>query len=196
MTLFCFAIYAGLSVLALASFDFQMVRYASNTNEGLPIQMSVMKLLIFCSLLCSSDTVAAVSIVDFKAQPKMFSCILGEGVFNDIVAITLYISIVSLQGKEFSLETLWLLSEQFFIVGLISILIGALFGFLSTLAFKSIRFLTRKVVTETFVMFATGLLAYFSASITQIKGIEMSGIISLLSCGVIQAHYCWYNLSP
>lgn len=112
------------------------------------------------------------------------------------MAITLYISIVSLQGKEFSLETLWLLTEQFAVVGLISIIIGAVFGFLSTLAFKSLRFLTRKVVVETFLMFATGLVAYFVAAATEIKGIAMSGIISLLSCGVIQAHYCWYNLSP
>jgi sodium/hydrogen exchanger-like protein 6/7/sodium/hydrogen exchanger 8 len=133
--------------------------------------MSQIKLLIFAALLCSSDTVAAVSIVDFKAQPKLFSCILGEGVFNDIVAITLYISIVSLQGKEFSLDTLWLLTEQFVIVGLISILIGALFGFMSTLAFKSLRFLTRKVIVETFLMFATGMLSYFMASFIKIKGI-------------------------
>jgi NhaP-type Na+/H+ or K+/H+ antiporter len=158
--------------------------------------MTGMKILIFSALLCSSDTVAAVSIVDFKSQPKLFSCILGEGVFNDIVAITLYVAIVSLQGKEFSPSTLWLLSEQFAVVGLISIVIGAFFGFASTLCFKSARFLNRSVVTETFLMFAIGMLSYFSASLIEIKGIAMSGIISLLSCGVIQAHYCWYNLSP
>jgi NhaP-type Na+/H+ or K+/H+ antiporter len=76
-----------------------MTKYVGNngeSNQVLPVQMSNIKLLIFSALLCSSDTVAAVSIVDFKAQPKLFSCILGEGVFNDIVAITLYISIVSL----------------------------------------------------------------------------------------------------
>jgi len=160
------------------------------------IELTIMKLLIFCSLLCSSDTVAAVSIVDQKAQPKLFSCILGEGVFNDIVAITLYIAIVSLQGQEFTVNTMWLLAQQFAIVGAISILIGGFFGFVSTLAFKSLRFLTRSVVCETFIMFSVGLMSYFVASLTELKGITMSGIISLLSCGVIQAHYCWYNLSP
>lgn len=67
VTLFCFVIYSCLSVLALTSFDFQMVRYAKNAQDSFPIQMSVMKILIFSALLCSSDTVAAVSIVDYKA---------------------------------------------------------------------------------------------------------------------------------
>lgn len=69
---------------------------ADDQINELPVTMTLMKILIFSALLCSSDTVAAVSIVDFKSQPKLFSCILGEGVFNDIVAITLYVAIVSL----------------------------------------------------------------------------------------------------
>ena len=174
VTLVCFVLYSLLSGLSLAFFDIKMTKYVRSDNVSdyiLPVQMSNIKLLIFSALLCSSDTVAAVSIVDFKSQPKLFSCILGEGVFNDIVAITLYIAILSLQGKEFSLDTLWLLTEQFVIVGLISIVIGAFFGFMSTLAFKSLRFLTRKVIIETFLMFATGMLSYFMAAFIEIKGI-------------------------
>jgi len=135
VTLVCFVLYSLFSGLSLAFIDIKMTKYVRSDNESeydLPVHMSNIKLLIFSALLCSSDTVAAVSIVDFKSQPKLFSCILVEGVFNDIVAITLYIAILSLQGKEFSLDKLWLLTEQFKIVGLISILIGAFFGFMST----------------------------------------------------------------
>ena len=49
-----------------------------------------MSLLLFTALLCSSDVVAAVSIVDYEAQPKLYSCIFGEGVANDIVSIVLF----------------------------------------------------------------------------------------------------------
>ena len=43
-----------------------------------------------CSILCSSDIIAAVTIIKFEEQPKLFSIILGEGLFNDAVAIILY----------------------------------------------------------------------------------------------------------
>ena len=55
-----------------------------------------MKMLLLTSLLCSSDVVAAVSIVSYEAQPKLFSCIFGEGVFNDIVSIILFNTVNSL----------------------------------------------------------------------------------------------------
>jgi NhaP-type Na+/H+ or K+/H+ antiporter len=105
--------YAAMSTLVLNTFDLTMTRYVVAEGEQpqtKKIEMPIMKMLIFSALICSSDTVAAVSIVDYGAQPKLFSCILGEGVFNDIVAITLYVAMLSLQGKEFSGQTLWLLT--------------------------------------------------------------------------------------
>ena len=50
-----------------------MVNYDNNNhhpeNEGgpMPIVIDVMKILLFTSLLCSSDVVAAVSIVSYEA---------------------------------------------------------------------------------------------------------------------------------
>ena len=58
-----------------------------------------MPLLLFTSLLCSSDVVAAVSIVSYNDQPKLYSCIFGEGVVNDIVSIILFNTVKGLQGK-------------------------------------------------------------------------------------------------
>jgi NhaP-type Na+/H+ or K+/H+ antiporter len=52
--------------------------------------------LLICALLCSSDVVAAVSIVDYSKQPKLYSCIFGEGVVNDIVSIILFNTILQL----------------------------------------------------------------------------------------------------
>ena len=61
-----------------------------------PISIDIMKILLFTSLMCSSDVVAAVSIVDYSKQPKLFSCIFGEGVVNDIVSIILFGTILNL----------------------------------------------------------------------------------------------------
>ena len=78
-----------------------MVNYKlNNTVEGtggpMKIELPIMKMLLFTALLCSSDVVAAVSIVSYEAQPKLFSCVFGEGVFNDIVSIILFNTVESL----------------------------------------------------------------------------------------------------
>jgi NhaP-type Na+/H+ or K+/H+ antiporter len=43
-----------------------------------------------CSLLCSSDVVAAIACVKYEDQPKLFSVLFGEGVTNDAVSIILF----------------------------------------------------------------------------------------------------------
>lgn len=42
------------------------------------------------ALLCSSDAVAALTIVKYDEQPKLFSLIFGEGILNDAVSIVLF----------------------------------------------------------------------------------------------------------
>ena len=119
--------------------------------------------MLFTSLLCSSDVVAAVSIVDFESQPKLYSCIFGEGVFNDIVSIVLFNTVLALQSLEFSPSTPFLILAQFFSLAVVSVAIGLAFGMVTALMFKYMRFLTISAVTETFIMLAAGLLSYFVA---------------------------------
>ena len=105
VTIVCFVIYSVSTWAILKNVDVQMTNYFLNNNEeyglsGGPkrIELELMQILLFTSLLCSSDVVAAVSIVSYEAQPKLFSCIFGEGCFNDIVSIILFNTIRSLQG--------------------------------------------------------------------------------------------------
>jgi NhaP-type Na+/H+ or K+/H+ antiporter len=53
------------------------------------------------------------------------------------------------------------------------------------------RFLTHSPVHETLFVFAFGYLGYMFSEL-----FELSGIITLLTTGVLMAHYAWYNLSP
>jgi NhaP-type Na+/H+ or K+/H+ antiporter len=46
--------------------------------------------MLLSSLICSSDVIAAISIVKYEEQPKLFSLIFGEGITNDAVAIILF----------------------------------------------------------------------------------------------------------
>jgi sodium/hydrogen exchanger-like protein 6/7/sodium/hydrogen exchanger 8 len=52
--------------------------------------MSSSECFVIASLLCSSDVIAAISIIKYEEQPKLFSLVFGEGIVNDAVAIILF----------------------------------------------------------------------------------------------------------
>ena len=160
------------------------------------IELPIMKMLLFTALLCSSDVVAAVSIVSYEAQPKLFSCVFGEGVFNDIVSIILFNTVESLQHMEFMWYTPFVILIQFILLGIVSIAMGLIFGVILSIFFKYARFITISPIIETFMVFSFCMTAYFVTGLITINGLEMSGIIALLTCGILCAHYTYYNMSP
>jgi len=80
-------------------------------------------------------------------------------------------------------------------LGVVSILVGLIFGVLCSLIFKHFRFMTVSPIIETFIIFSLCLTAYFTSELLHIAGIQMSGIISLLTAGIFNSHYTYYNLS-
>ena len=80
---------------------------------------------------------------------------------------------------------------NFLLLSSVSLLIGVIVGLMSALITKWFRVLTHSAITETMMLFLFGYLSYAIAEMA-----EMSGIISLLTCGVTMAHYSWFNLSP
>jgi len=135
--------------------------------------------------------------VDFGKSPKLFSIIYGEGVFNDIVSIILF-GVVQKQfpadgsaAPSLTWSSPGTIITDFFILALKSLSLGMFFGFLSAILFKKFRLLTHSPISETLIIQTIGFIAYFTS-----EAGELSGIISLLTCGVIMAHYTWYNLSP
>lgn len=153
-----------------------------------------MDIMLMSSLLCSSDVLAAISMIKYEEQPRLFSLIFGEGIVNDAVAIILFNTVADFiydPSYTFTATTPFRIIGEFLILGSVSVLIGFLLGLICSYTFKRMRFLTVSAIKETFLIFCFGYLSY---SISELVG--MSGIISLLTCGVVMAHYCWYNLSP
>lgn len=68
---------------------------------------------------------------------------------------------------------------------MVSVAIGILFGFATSLMLKWMRFLGHTAVTETFILISMGFGSYFVAEAVEILGLAMSGIISLLTCAII-----------
>lgn len=148
-----------------------------------------------CSLLCSSDVIAAVSLLNPKKQPKLFSLVFGEGIINDAVSIILFNTVndfaKNAEDKEFNAAAVGIISLQFLSLGLVSLLIGVTFGLIQSYLMKKARSFTRDPVAECAIIFAIAYISYVTAEL-----LHQSGIITLLSCGVTMAHYGWYNLSP
>lgn len=48
------------------------------------------EILEFSATLCASDAVAALTMVKYEESPRLFSCIFGEGIVNDAIAIILF----------------------------------------------------------------------------------------------------------
>lgn len=87
-----------------------------------------METLLMSSLLCSSDVIAAISMLKPKKQPKLFSLVFGEGILNDAVSIILFNTVMKHSQQEFGLKAVGLISLEFILLGIVSILIGLGFG--------------------------------------------------------------------
>lgn len=143
------------------------------------------------SLLCSSDVIAAISMLKPKKQPKLFSLVFGEGILNDAVSIILFNTVMKHSQQEFGLKAVGLISLEFILLGIVSILIGLGFGLAQSYLMKKCRTFTQNPVVECAIIFSMGYICYVLAEM-----IHYSGIIALLSCGITMAQYGWYNLSP
>lgn len=54
------------------------------------LDLKLQDIMLFCSLMCSSDVVAAISLVSYEKDPMLYSVVFGEGITNDAVSIILF----------------------------------------------------------------------------------------------------------
>ena len=151
------------------------------------------------SVLCATDTVAALAIVKDSEFPTLNSILFGEGVVNDGVSILLFKAVekvIASQGASAG-DTFSITSDQvfgtllnFLIISVVSILMGLAFGLFSAFVFKRLPSLNHHPVEEIFLIILIAYLSYLVAEMA-----EMSGIMSLFVCGVTMSHYSYHNIS-
>lgn len=167
-----------------------------------------LEIFLVCSLLVSSDIIAAISILKFDEAPHIYSIIIGEGLLNDVVVIVLYQTCLEAQphytphstvGTDphpdtptaFGWKDVANIIGKFCLLCILSVLIGLVFGFLITYTLKRFRSVSHSAVHETFLLICAAMFTYFSSEL-----LEQSGITSLVTCALVEAHYTWFNLSP
>lgn len=170
----------------------EMGVYDGATGEWGTLVMESREIILMCSLLCSSDVIAAVSLLNFDKEPRLYSIVFGEGITNDAVSIILFNTVLKYTKKnaEITWSTPLTISGNFVLLGAVSVLIGAVFGFASSSFFKYFRSLTHNSTASCVVLFSFAYMSYVFSELC-----HESGIISLLVCGIVQGHYTYYNLS-
>jgi len=151
--------------------------------------------------MVSTDTVAAISLISFEKDPMLYSIVLGEGVINDAVSIILFATVLkvttgedmkfSTGGEKINAASVFMILQNFIKLGFVSLVIGFAFGLLSAYILKRFRLLSARPIVETTLVFGFAYLSYCVSELT-----HNSGIISILTTGIVMAHYTWYNLSP
>ena len=163
------------------------------TGEKSIMNLSTIEILLMCSLLCSTDVIAAISLINPAEKPKLFSLVFGEGITNDAVSIILFSTVVKYTSTEteFTASSAFSIAKDFSTLGLWSIFCGLIFGLMCSYTLKRIRTLTKSPVSECAMIFVYAYIAYVAAELW-----HLSGIITLLTCAVVMANYAWFNLSP
>ncbi|KAF1939316.1 sodium/hydrogen exchanger [Clathrospora elynae] len=142
--------------------------------------------------LSATDPVTILAIFDtYKVEPKLYTIIFGESILNDAVAIVLFETAQKYKDGAESLGIVSLFEAFgiFFGVFFGSLFIGVMVGIAVSLMLK-FTYVRRFPKTESCLIILTAYLTYFLSN-----AIHMSGIVSLLFCGICMKHYAYHNMS-
>lgn len=156
--------------------------------EGL--SLTIVECLQFGSTLSATDPVTILAIFNsLKVDPKLYSVIFGESILNDAVAIVMYETLSQFHGEKIHVLSFFHGVGIFLLVFLCSMALGVIFGLGCSLLLKHSQ-LARFPEIETCLVLLLAYTSYFLSN-----ALTMSGIVSLLFCGITLKHYAYHNMS-
>ncbi|KAL4429123.1 hypothetical protein ABPG74_015151 [Tetrahymena malaccensis] len=159
-------------------------------NEA--VNLSTQDILYFSATMCASDAIAALTLINSAAYPKLFSVVFGEGLLNDAVAIILFNSVGTIVDKsgevDFGASTFGNLCLFFLKNCFLSIFIGVVIALLATYFTKVFRPLVKDPIKINVFILIVGYSSYCIGEI-----VEVSSVIAMLTSGIVMNHYMKYN---
>lgn len=157
--------------------------------EGL--KFSLLECLIFGSTLSATDPVTILAIFNTaKVDPKLYSIIFGESILNDAVSIVMYETLSHFHGgDDIYLSSLFHGVGIFLFSFFSSMLLGVAFGLVCSLGLKHSHLATYPQIESCLVALCAYTAYFFS------NGLSLSGIVSLLFCGITLKHYAYHTMS-
>ncbi|TKY89943.1 hypothetical protein EX895_001241 [Sporisorium graminicola] len=154
------------------------------------ISLTLLECLIFGSTLSATDPVTILAIFNtYKVDPKLYSVIFGESILNDAVSIVMFETLSTFRGKDIYISSIFHGIGLFLLVFTLSMLLGVCFGLGCSLLLKHSRLSSYPQLESCLVALIAYTSYFFSNSVT------MSGIVSLLFCGITLKHYAYHNMS-
>uniref|UniRef100_H3CJK7 Sodium/hydrogen exchanger n=1 Tax=Tetraodon nigroviridis TaxID=99883 RepID=H3CJK7_TETNG len=151
--------------------------------------VDLLSCLLFGSIISAVDPVAVLAVFEeIHINELLHILVFGESLLNDAVTVVLYHLFEEFSHAESVTVIDALLGVVcFFVVSLGGVLVGAIYGVLG--AFTS-RFTQHTRVIEPLFVFLYSYMAYLSAEV-----FHLSGIMSLIACGVVMRPYVEANIS-
>ncbi|VEU19870.1 DEKNAAC100806 [Brettanomyces naardenensis] len=161
------------------------------TKLGLEsINISFVDALAVGATLSATDPVTILSIFNsYKVDPKLYTIIFGESLLNDAICIVMFETCEKFHGQQAEFSSFFQGIALFLITFTISTLIGLVIGVFIALILKHSH-IRRYPQIESCLVLLLSYESYFFSN-----GCHMSGIVSLLFCGITLKHYAYYNMS-
>lgn len=157
---------------------------------------SLFDCMYFGTLISATDPVTILAIFnDLHVDVNLYALVFGESLLNDVVAIVLATSVenyakLATSGADISGSAAFFhaLSTFLYVFGL-SLLLGISAGCATALVTKFTRLRDFPLLESSLFL----LMSYSSSLIAEVC--DLSGIVTVLFCGICQAHYTYNNLS-
>lgn len=161
------------------------------TSLGLEgVNISLLDAISVGAALSATDPVTILSIFNaYKVDPKLYTIIFGESLLNDAICIVMFETAQKFSGEAFKISSLFKGTGMFLMTFTISLLIGTIVGIMTALLLKHSH-VRRFPQIESCIVLLFAYASYFFSN-----GCHMSGIVSLLFCGITLKHYAYYNMS-
>ncbi|CAH8831748.1 unnamed protein product [Trichobilharzia szidati] len=178
-----------LSSLVVGTLCYGFTRGISSLSANLRLS----DCLLFGAIISATDPVTVLAIFsDLRVDVNLYALVFGESVLNDALAIALAQSIEqygTLSAGNFDSYALLSSILNFFVMFGGSFIIGVFVGCVTSLLTKFTHIKEHPLLETTLFV----LMSYSTFLFAEAVG--LTGIVSVLFCGVTQAHYTYNNLS-
>eukprot|EP01025_Chloroclados_australasicus_P016389 TRINITY_DN1819_c0_g1_i1.p1 TRINITY_DN1819_c0_g1~~TRINITY_DN1819_c0_g1_i1.p1 ORF type:complete len:621 (-),score=71.82 TRINITY_DN1819_c0_g1_i1:831-2606(-) len=159
-------------------------------------QLKFLEALLFGSIISATDPVTVLAVFSkLGAQEDLYSLVFGESVMNDAVAIVLYGTIKPFLQEDITAASVFIGIIVFIITFIGSMVIGVIVAFLTALLLKNKYFRHDHHPLESGLVALAAYGSYYIAEGCQFWRIKLSGIVSILFCGIAMAKYTRPNMS-
>lgn len=156
------------------------------------VDMTIQECLLYGAIISATDPIAVISIFKSLGSPKRLGLIAeGESMFNDATGVLIFKIIAGFTLANSSFKTDDLLSgiSSFVFIFIVSILFGALIGYIGSLIIAQIE---EDAIAETTITAIVAVLTFIAAD----HFLHLSGVISTVMAGIAMGNIGRTKFSP